>query len=159
MAAETADTPDILVFPPALILGAIVLVIALEWLVQIHLLPPAGQPWMVAGGAAMLLLSVWLGVAGNLAFRRSGTNVNPRRPALVLVEGGPFRWTRNPMYLGMVAALIGLALAFSLDWALVAAPLVWATLHFGVVLREEAYLKARFGAPYADYLGQTRRWL
>jgi protein-S-isoprenylcysteine O-methyltransferase Ste14 len=159
LATEPAETPNILVFPPALIIAAMLLVVALEWLAPIRLLPPPGRPWMVAGGAALLALAAWLGIAGNLAFRRAKTNVNPRRPALVLVENGPFRWTRNPMYLSMVTVLLGLALAFSLDWGLIAAPVVWAVLNFGVVLREEAYLKARFGAAYGAYLARTRRWL
>lgn len=157
--AETADTPNIVIFPPLLALGTPLVAVALEWLLPLGLPPPPGAPWAAVIGAALLAGAIGLGFAGVRAFRRARTNVDPRRPALVLVEDGPFRWTRNPMYLGMVLLQVGLALAFSLDWALVFAPAVWAVLHFGVVLREEQYLTARFGAPYADYLTRSRRWL
>ncbi len=63
------------------------------------------------------------------------------------------------MYLGMILFQIGIALAFSLDWALLIAPLLWAALHFGVVLREERYLSERFGEEYTRFVSQTRRWI
>ena len=77
----------------------------------------------------------------------------------MVVETGPYRFTRNPMYLGMVIIQIGLCLTFSLDWLIFLTPILWAALHFGVVLREEAYLEAKFGAPYQHFKGRTRRWL
>nr|WP_239113369.1 isoprenylcysteine carboxylmethyltransferase family protein [Shimia biformata] len=100
-----------------------------------------------------------LAISGDRAFKAAGTNVDPRQAALTLVRTGPFRVTRNPMYLGMVLLQLGLALTFSLDWALLGAVCVWLILHFGVVLREEAYLVSRFGDAYRDYLSETRRWL
>ena len=92
-------------------------------------------------------------------FKRAGTHVEPHKPSLVLVEGGPYRLTRNPMYLGLILVLVGCGFVASLDWAL---PLVipfGLVLHHGVVLREERYLGAKFGAPYRAYLDSTRRWL
>ena len=62
-------------------------------------------------------------------------------------------------YLGMVALQLGVALTFAVEWALIGAVVVWSILHWGVVLREEAYLTAKFGAPYEAYLRRTRRWL
>ncbi|WP_158967399.1 methyltransferase family protein [Chachezhania sediminis] len=151
--------PDILVYPPLLAAGAIVVVAALHWLAPLHVLPPFGRPLLLIPGLLVLALSGWLGVAGVLAFRAAGTNVNPHKPALVLVRAGPYRFTRNPMYLGIVLLLVGLGLALSLDWALPMAAVVWALLHFGVVLREEAYLTELWGTPYTDYLKDTRRWV
>ncbi len=63
------------------------------------------------------------------------------------------------MYLGMVLMTLGIGLVASLDWAVILAPLLWALLHFGVVLREETYLRAKFGAPYEAWLARTRRWI
>ncbi|MEM9050068.1 MAG: isoprenylcysteine carboxylmethyltransferase family protein [Pseudomonadota bacterium] len=152
------DAPDIVVFPPLAALGASALALLLEWLVPLGLLPAPGGV-ILPLGLALIALAVGLVIWGSVTFRAAGTNVNPRQPSLKLVETGPFRFTRNPMYLGMVIFLIGLALAASLDWALPLTPLLWALLHFGVVLREEAYLTAKFGAPYSAFLSRTRRWI
>ena len=81
------------------------------------------------------------------------------KPALVLVRDGPYRFTRNPMYAGMVLMLVALGLLFSVDYTLPIAPLLWLVLHVGVVLREETYLIGKFGARYQSYLDETRRWI
>ena len=129
--------PDILVFPPTASVVAPVLAIVLEWAVPLGLLPPRWTAWSIVVGVMLLGLAGWLAVSGEKAFKRAKTNVDPRKPALVLVREGPFRFTRNPMYLGMVTLQLGLAFTFSLDWALLLAPLLWAVLHFGVVLRDD----------------------
>ncbi|MFW8593509.1 methyltransferase family protein [Cribrihabitans neustonicus] len=151
--------PNIAVYPPAVSVAAPLLAVALEWAVPLGLLPAAGSPAILLPGIAVLGGAGLLAWSGVRAFQAAETNVDPRRPALALVRGGPFRVSRNPMYLGMVLFQIGLALTFSLDWALPGALGVWAFLHFGVVLREEAYLTSRFGQAYRDYLAKTRRWL
>jgi len=152
-------TPDILFFPPTLSVVAPLLAIALEWLLPLSLLPPPGLTLLTGAGILLLGAAAILNLQGDRAFKAALTNVNPREPALVLVETGPYRFTRNPMYLGMVLLQLGLGFTFSLDWALVTTPVLWALLHFGVVLREERYLSARFGAPYDAYRTRTRRWL
>ena len=153
------ETPDIAIFPPTLSVLAPVAAVVMEWVAPLGLMPPRWTAWSVAVGVVILAVAGWLAIAGEGAFKRAKTNVDPRKPALVLVEEGPFRFTRNPMYLGMVLLQAGLAFTFSLDWALMLTPVVWAVLHFGVVLREETYLVGRFGAPYEQYLTQTRRWV
>ena len=154
-----SDRPDILVFPPLAMLVALVAAVVLEWLWPLHLLPPPFPFRTTAPGIVLILAALALGISGLLTFRRSGTNVDPRRPALRVIETGPYRFTRNPMYLGMVGIQFGLALTFSLDWALFGAVLLGLVLHFGVVLREEAYMTAKFGAAYTEFRARTRRWL
>ncbi len=151
-------SPDILVFPPALAIATPVLAGLSEWLAPLNLLPKFGGVMLVVGVILMMIAGA-LAVAGARAFKQAKTNIDPRQPALTLVFDGPYRFTRNPMYLGMIVLNLGLTLAGSLDWGLLLTPLLALTLHFGVVLREEAYLLQRFGSPYADYLKQTRRWL
>ncbi|MEM9320898.1 MAG: isoprenylcysteine carboxylmethyltransferase family protein [Pseudomonadota bacterium] len=153
------DAPDILIFPPLAAGLAVFAAIALEWLAPLGVLPPPGAPALLVFGIILLAAAIGVALWGIATFRAGGTNVDPRQPALRLVEGGPFRFTRNPMYLGMVLFQLGLALAASLDWSVMLAPLLWGVLHFGVVLREEAYLTAKFGAPYTEFLTRTRRWL
>jgi len=158
-APATDETPDILVFPPLVALAGPVLAVGLGWLLPLRLLPSLGLSSMAVIGALLVGAGIALALWGKRTFETAATNVNPHRPALRLVEAGPYRFTRNPMYLGIIMAELGLALALSLDWLLLLTPAIWALLHWGVVLREEAYLTRRFGQPYTDFLSRTRRWI
>jgi protein-S-isoprenylcysteine O-methyltransferase Ste14 len=91
--------------------------------------------------------------------KKAGTNVNPAEPALTIVRGGPYRFTRNPMYLAL--CLLQVALGFFLnDWITLLFVVPFALImHYGVVLREERYLTAKFGEPYLELKRAVRRWL
>ena len=156
---DQTETVNLRVYPPLASVIAPAVALLLEWLMPLGVLPPLFSGWALAVGVALMALSFVLAAAGARAFKAASTNIDPHKPALVLVETGPYRFTRNPMYLGMVVLQAGLALTFSLDWGLVIAPVLWAALHFGTVLPEEAYLSARFGQPYRDYLARSRRWV
>lgn len=153
------DRPDILVMPPLAFAVALVLAVALNRVLPLGVLPAA--PWGagIVVGALVIAFAVYTNVSGFLAFRRAGTNVNPYKPALKVVRDGAFRYTRNPMYLGMVLFVLGFGLALSNLWAVLMAALLWAVLHFGVVLREERYMAGKFGDDYRELLNATRRWL
>ncbi len=153
------DRPHILVIPPLAWLVAILAALALERWLPLDFLPPF--PWVpgITIGVPILLASVLVNVSGARAFMAAKTPINPLKPVRTVVRGGAFRFTRNPMYLGMVGSVLGIAPAFSVDWAIPAAALLWAALHWGAVLREERYMAAKFGAPYAELLARTRRWL
>ena len=105
--------------------------------------------------ASWLMLTVW-------SFRRfwgAGTSIVPVRPSTTLVIEGPYRLTRNPMYVGMLFLYLGVACWSGLMWPLLLAPvLVWA-IHVTVIGREERYLIRRFGDDYRRYQTQVRRWL
>ena len=153
------DRPDILVLPPVVFGAALLLALILEWILPLGLLPRPLATATLLPGLGLIVVGLMVGGWGFRTFRREGTNVNPHRSALHLVETGPFRYMRNPMYLGMVLMILGIGLAASLDWAVLFVPVVWAMLHYGVVLREEAYLRRKFGAPYEAWIGRTRRWI
>ena len=157
--APSRDAPDLVVLPPVIPLGALALAVLLEWLLPLGYLPRPLAPASVVIGLLLLLGFVGTGVWGALEFRRARTNIDPRRPALVLVESGPYRVTRNPMYLGFLLLFAGIGLLASLDWSLPLLPFVWFALDRLVVRREEAYLSAKFGAPYNAFRARTRRWL
>jgi protein-S-isoprenylcysteine O-methyltransferase Ste14 len=154
--AMAEDRPDILVFPPLALLAALVLPLLLGWIA-----PLAVLPWSVVRllGLVVALAAIGTAASGIRAFHHAGTNVNPRMPALNVVRSGVYRYTRNPMYLGMVGLVAGLGLLLSNGWMLLAAGVLFCVLHWGVVLREERYLEAKFGDAYRALLAGTRRWL
>lgn len=153
-----ADAPDIKLYPPYLAIIAPLAAVILDWVLPLGW-AFAGPYWQLALGFLLGLVALWLAVAGTRAFKAAGTNIDPKQEALVLVDSGPYRITRNPMYLGMITLQLALAFLFSLEWSLLAAVVLWAALNWGVVVHEEAYLKRKFGAPYESFLEKTRRWL
>jgi len=90
---------------------------------------------------------------------RAGTNVRPDRPATALVTGGPFRFSRNPLYVSLIALYLGITLLFDALWPLILLIPVLAFVHWGIVLREERYLELKFGDAYRDYKTRVRRWI
>ncbi len=85
--------------------------------------------------------------------------MDPWRASSALVTSGPYRFTRNPMYLGMASLYAGIALAFGLLWSLALLLAVLVVIDRGVIAREERYLERRFGDEYRIYKQQVRRWL
>ena len=151
--------PQLPLPPPIILLIALVLAIGMDWLPPQFLATPVGFNLQVLAGIVLVAGSLWLVVTAARTFKREGTNVIPTRPALKVVTSGPYRFTRNPMYLSMVAMLAGLSLIFSLEWGLLLTPLLWLVYDRLIVAREELYLTAKFGADYQALLQQTRRWL
>jgi protein-S-isoprenylcysteine O-methyltransferase Ste14 len=107
----------------------------------------------------LIVLGLSLSISVVLVFSRAGTPVPPYRPTTRFVGTGPYRYTRNPDYIGQTLTYVGIALAVNSWWPLVPLPLVLLAVHFGVVRREERYLEKRFGQEYRDYMARTRRWL
>lgn len=110
-------------------------------------------------GTVLLVLGILLMIWGLLTFARARTAILPMRPASRIVDHGPYRFTRNPMYVGMALAYIGGALVMNSVWALIFLPLVIALLSRLVIAREERYLSSAFGEEYDNYRGRVRRWL
>jgi protein-S-isoprenylcysteine O-methyltransferase Ste14 len=104
---------------------------------------------------AGLVLMAW----GILTFRRSKTPLVPVQPARVVVMDGPYRFTRNPMYLGLTAAYLGLAVLLNLAWPIVFLPIVLLVLSVMVIEREEQHLRTKFGPVYEAYCARVRRWI
>ena len=125
--------------------------------------PVLALPPGVRVGMALALAAVGAGfdVAGLWAFRKARTTVNPLTPhrSVAVVSTGVYRFTRNPMYLGLALILLGLAVYLASPWALLG-PLVFAAYitRFQIVPEERA-LQARFGAAYTAYRARVRRWL
>jgi protein-S-isoprenylcysteine O-methyltransferase Ste14 len=92
-------------------------------------------------------------------FRRSRTSIVPVRPATALVIAGPYRFTRNPMYVGMAALTVALALFLNTWWVIALLVPVLLVVRLFVIAPEERYLRRRFGADYVAYMRRVRRWL
>ena len=115
----------------------------------------------VAVAVVMVLIGVTFDLAGLIAFRRTKTTVNPRKPekAVALVCSGVYRLTRNPMYLGLVFVLVGWAVYLSSAWALLG-PVAFALyINRFQIKPEERVLSTLFGSRYAVYKSSVRRWL
>lgn len=144
--------------PPILYLGALLLGFAVE---HFSGLRSFGIDWWLQVTVGVLLFiagaSMMLAAAG--LFRRLGTNIPPSQPTNLVATTGPYRWTRNPMYLGMALIYAGLAIGFDGPVALALLPLVLATIQTQVIAREERYLEAKSGDDYRRYKAKVRRWL
>jgi protein-S-isoprenylcysteine O-methyltransferase Ste14 len=130
--------------------------------VGIELAVPIDRPsTAVTLAGAVIGIVVWLALDGaaTLFFRRAGTSMIPIRPSTALVTTGPYRFTRNPMYLGMAFLYMGLAFALGFIWPLAVLPVVIVAVDRLVIAVEEAYLLRRFGGEYSEYMKRARRWL
>lgn len=158
--AAGTDSPRIHFLPPLIYISAFGLGGALDrfW------------PWPLADDWATLEAVRWAGgalVVAGLAldfwsirlFGRAGTSALPFRPASTLVGAGPYRWTRNPMYLGLTFMLLGVGLLLGRTWIALSALLAALVIDRYAIAREERYLERTFGASYLDYKRRVRRWL
>lgn len=125
--------------------------------------PSAGYTLSAAPLLASLLAvaGVAVAVAGTLAFRQAGTTVNPMRPeaASSLVTNGVYTFTRNPMYLGLVLLLTGLALYLTNLWALCGPALLMLYLTRFQIAPEERAMTSLFPAEFEAYKSRVRRWI
>ena len=150
------DNPGVIAFPPLIWLVNAVISVLVHLLIR---LPIMRYSFCLACGVLLIILAPTLALSALRTMKASGTNVHPSEPALALVYGGPFRFTRNPMYLAL--CLLQIALGFFLnDWItlLFVVPLAL-IFQYGVILREERYLTAKFGEPYLQYKREVRRWI
>jgi protein-S-isoprenylcysteine O-methyltransferase Ste14 len=154
------DAAAVRVFPPAVPLAAILLGVGLQrvWPLWPDVRIP---PLLRYGGGALLVIGAALGLGlwSVVQMRRTGQDENPWKPTPRLLERGPYRITRNPMYLHMVLVCIGVALLLANAWILLLAPLCAALLQRYAIRPEEAYLERKFGDDYRAYRHRVRRWL
>ena len=150
------DHPNIIAPPPLIFFGCALA----SWLLQ-HLFPLRVMSYSLSLpiGIALACVAGSLVVWAALIMKERGTNVRPDRPSQTIVTSGPYRFTRNPMYLSL--CLLQLGLGFILDgWIplLFIIPLAL-ILHFGVIVREEQYLESKFGEQYSVLKKTVRRWV
>ena len=144
------------IYPPTYVLLSVVLMVSL------HLLVPVRQ--LIVGPSRLLgIIPMAAGLAVVLwaarIFRRSETTIKPFENSSTLVLRGPYRVTRNPIYLGMVCALAGVAVAAGSATPFLVVPAFMYLIDRRFIRKEEAMLGQTFGSQYQAYKGKVRRWL
>lgn len=126
--------------------------VAVQWPIHVG-------PVTLIAGLGLFLSGALLNVWSDSLFQKNNVGVCPFSQTPVLVASGPYRWTRNPMYLGLVLISASPAILFGVFWNLAAAALLLLWLHFRFVLPEEMYLREQFGAAYLAYASANPRWI
>jgi len=146
-------------FPPPLVfLVFIFLGIVFQRAVK-SLTIPVGGAVRVTGGIALIAVSFCLFVPALVLFRRTGQHPRPWKPTPELIPNGPYRFSRNPMYVAMTLLVLGLGIAVNDLWVSLFAPVALLAVHFIAVLPEERYLAEKFGESYRGYVARVRRYL
>ncbi|MCA1662973.1 MAG: isoprenylcysteine carboxylmethyltransferase family protein, partial [Myxococcales bacterium] len=113
----------------------------------------------LAIGGALAIVALLLGGSAFGLFKKAGQDPKPWMPKTVLVAQGAYRFTRNPMYVGMMTLQVGIGVMLGNLWVVVLAAFALVVVHYGVVLPEEAYLDEKFGESYRQYKQKVRRYL
>ncbi len=159
MVMSTTDFADVAIKPPLLFLGALALGCLLSLVIPIGpgLASPNGLALVT--GFSLIVIGFALAAVSVRAFAFAGTEVVPGRPSTALVTTGPYKITRNPIYIGFTLVYFGLAIVLTSAWVLLLLIPVLVVLQRGVVEREEAYLERQFGRAYRSYQAHVPRWL
>ena len=150
------DHADVVGRPPVVTLAALAVGVVLHLVVPVEIVPGLAT-WVL--GIPVAIVSLALFLASVREFSRHGTPVRGTEPVATIVATGPYRFSRNPIYLSFVLLQLGLALTANSVWILLMVIPTLLYLSFGVIAREESYLARKFGDEYGGYRNSVRRWL
>jgi protein-S-isoprenylcysteine O-methyltransferase Ste14 len=153
---DNADNPGVITPPPLIYAGALAAGLLANRLLRLPFLPRRLARTL---GPLLIVVGFAVGFSGFREVRRAGSNVDPREPATIVVTGGPYSFTRNPMYLGFTLQYVGISALFNALPPIVLLPVVQQLMRRGVIEREERYLERKFGDEYLQYKGRVRRWI
>jgi protein-S-isoprenylcysteine O-methyltransferase Ste14 len=155
--AGTRDVANLgFVRPPFVYLAAILVGVGLDLVRPMRWLPAGMGVWV---GVPLVILSLALFFASTRRFQAAGTPVPGNEPTTAIVQSGPYRFSRNPIYLAFSVLVLGIACWLNSIWLLGTFVAAVSLMSFVVIPREERYLKRRFGAEYLEYKAKVRRWL
>ena len=150
------DHANVKIHPPVLLL----IHIGVAWLLgKFIVLPVVVSPLFRNIGLGLAGIGFLLGVLSFYAFTKARTTLNPHGSVTSIVSSGVYRFTRNPIYLGMALMLIGFPLAFGNVWGVLFVLAFIPLMNTLVIEHEEAYLEKKFGEAYTGYTSRVRRWL
>lgn len=161
---DTQLRPNTIPWPPIVLVLAVVTGWFLgRWFPTVAGIPAIGhyplaqaQIWV---GWLLIGLAISIDVWVLLIFKNYNTNIRPDRPATTLVTSGPFAYSRNPIYVGNVAIIVGLMLVNGSLWYFLLMPVIFLLIQELAIKREETHIKARFGDEWVQYASNVRRWL
>lgn len=153
---EQDEPPSRLPWPPLLIVATIAVGAALDALIPLPFVWPAPAR---AVGVAIIALALANDIWCAAIMRRRGTTMRPDRAVSHLVTEGPFRWSRNPIYVSHVALTAGVGLALASPWTMLLLPALAVGLTLLAIRPEERHLARKFGSEFDAYVARTRRWL
>ena len=156
--AKSSDTAGVIAPPPLLALAAVIAGLGLDRLAPIDVMATTLPLPRYAFAAAIFALALFVSLRAIRAFGRAGTEVKPWLPSTALVTGDIFAHTRNPMYWGLGLLILAIAIGLASAWTLIALAAFALVIHFGVVVREERYLEAKFGDAYRRYRAEVPRY-
>ncbi len=156
MTEHNLDHAQVMVPPPLVFLGYLIGVLIANWLI------PFPTPWTIplrVAGAIIAIAGFFLAGSAISQMRKAHTSPDPHHAVAALVTGGPYRFTRNPIYLGFLLIYLGFTLLAGTLWGLIVSPfLIW-TITGAAIHAEEVYLDGKFGDQYKEYRSRVRRWI
>jgi protein-S-isoprenylcysteine O-methyltransferase Ste14 len=150
------DNPGVVAPPPFIYAGALAAGLLANRRFRLPFLPRRLRRTL---GPLMIICGFVIGLLGFREVHRAGSNVDPYKPVTAIVTGGPYRFTRNPMYLGFVLQYVGISALFNALLPILLLPALQQLMRRGVIEREERYLERKFGEEYLQYKGRVRRWI
>jgi len=155
---DAEKIPFIAKYPPLIPVTSLIAGLALHFGVPIGF-PEQAHTVSPYAGAALILFAGVLSSWAARTMKKSGVTPSPREPKTALTTGGPFRYTRNPLYIAMMSLYAGIGLALRSSWMLVFLPPMFVLFNRIVKKGEEPYLEERFREEYLRYKLNVRRWL
>jgi protein-S-isoprenylcysteine O-methyltransferase Ste14 len=144
------------IHPPVILLVHVLVAFLLNWLLPLPFDFPKSLEWI---GFILVFAGLGLAVSAVSQFAKMHTTLDPHGSVSAIVTSGPYRFSRNPIYLGFVCVLVGLPSVLGNYWGAVLSPLLIGSLYWLVIQHEEAYLYRKFGEAYTSYKSRVRRWL
>ncbi|HEX5848891.1 MAG TPA: isoprenylcysteine carboxylmethyltransferase family protein [Rubrobacter sp.] len=151
-----ADNPGVVAPPPFIYAGALVLGLIANRRLRVGFLPRRLRRTL---GPSLIFCGFLVGLSGFREVRRAGSSVDPYKPVTAIATGGPYRFTRNPMYLGFTLMYLGISALANAFLPVLLLPGILQLMRRGVIEREERYLERKFGEEYRQYKESVRRWI
>lgn len=158
MKKESKDNAAIRIPPPLFFLACLGTGLLLESLAPIHLVSISLFPRVIVGGT-FVLVSIYFALSGFVVLIKNRTPFDTAKSTIKIVQEGPYRFSRNPLYLSLLLLLFGISVLTVSLWLLFTLPILFILFLFKAVKPEEDYLSKKFGEEYLDYSSKVRRWI
>jgi len=158
MENDSNDSASIRIPPPLYFFACLGFGLLLESLFSIPLVS-VSLVLRVAVGGTLILISIYFALGGFIVLIKNGTPFDAAKSTLKIVQEGPFRFSRNPLYLSLLILLFGISVLIVSFWLLFTLPILYILFLFKAVKPEEEYLSKKFGVDYFAYSSKVRRWI